>query len=211
VLGDPLRAGGGTVVRLVGITGNSGSGQSTAAGFVAGLTAGVCSLDEIGHRLLDRDYVARDLAMRLCRPELSALRGTVLRRALSADAFTDRSVLHAIEAALHPRMVRWARCAAATARTLPGIRVLEGALLVELGIAPLLDRLVVVRDTPERCAARAADRDGVDAATIALRWSHQLPMEAKAAMADYVVENDGGKDDLRDRIVSIFRGLNHPG
>ncbi|MEN8209983.1 MAG: hypothetical protein ABFR50_12115, partial [Candidatus Fermentibacteria bacterium] len=47
---------------LVGITGNSGCGQTTAASFVAERCGGVCSLDRIGHRLLNKRYVLRGLA-----------------------------------------------------------------------------------------------------------------------------------------------------
>lgn len=191
-------------VRLVGITGNSGSGQSTAAGFAAEVCSGVCSLDAVGHRLLDRTYVISDLAMRLCRPDLLRLRGVALRRELGRSAFSDPALLDAVNAVLHPRMIGWARSAAVTLRTLPGLRVLEGALIIELGIAPLLDRLIVVRDTLERSARRVGLRDGIPEAEVARRWSRQLPLETKAEMADWVVDNLGTQADMRIRILSIF-------
>jgi dephospho-CoA kinase len=213
MLGDSVihpRTEGGAPVRLVGITGNSGCGQSTAAGYASGLCAGVCSLDSVGHRLLERHYVVSDLAMKLCRMDLLELRGPVLRRELGRTAFTDPALLDAVNRTLHPRMQGWARMTAARARVLPGIRVLEGALIVELGLAPLLDRLIVIRDTLERCAERISDRDGVPVTETALRWRSQLPLETKASMADWVIDNTGGKDDMRALIVSIFAGMNRP-
>jgi len=197
-------------VRLVGITGNSGCGQSTAADFASGFCDGVCSLDSVGHRLLDRSYVASDLAMRLCRPDLLRLRGPELRRELGRTAFSDPALMDAVNAVMHPRMQGWARAAAARLRTLPGLWVLEGALIVELGLAPMLDRLIVVRDTLERCAVRVSVRDEVPETETALRWERQLPLESKASMADWVIENNGSKADMRTRIVSIFAGMNRP-
>jgi dephospho-CoA kinase len=197
-------------VRLVGITGNSGCGQSTAAAFASGFCDGVCSLDVIGHRLLDRSYVASDLALRLCRPDLLRLRGTELRRELGRTAFSDPALMDAVNSVMHPRMLGWARTSAARLRTLRGLWVLEGALIVELGLAPMLDRLIVVRDTIERCAARVTARDGVPETETALRWKMQLPLETKASMADWVIDNAGSKADMRTRIDSIFAGMNRP-
>jgi dephospho-CoA kinase len=200
----------GSPVRLVGITGNSGCGQSTAAGFASGLCAGVCSLDAVGHRLLDRSYVVSDLAKKLCRMDLLELRGPALRREMGRTAFSDPVLLDAVNSTLHPRMQGWARMAAAKARLLPGIRILEGALIIELGLAPILDRLIVIRDTLERCAERVSNRDGVPEKETALRWRSQLPMEIKTSIADWVIDNNRGKDDMRARIVSIFAGMNRP-
>jgi dephospho-CoA kinase len=197
-------------VHMVGITGNSGCGQSTAAGFASGFCDGVCSLDVIGHRLLERRYVISDLAERLCRPDLLGLQGPALRGELGRTSFSDPVLMEAVNSVLHPRMQGWARSAAVRLGTLPGLWVLEGALIVELGLAPLLDRLIVIRDTLERCAARVSIRDGVSEAETALRWRRQLPLETKASMADWVIDNTGDKADMRTRIVSIFAGMNRP-
>ena len=212
MLGDQVdRTGGGRPISLVGITGNSGCGQSTAAGFASDMCAGVCSLDEIGHRLLEKRYIVSLLAESLCRNDLRTLRGPDLRKELGRTAFSDAGVLEAINSVLHPRMQGIVRLAASAARKAPGIRVLEGALLIELGLAPLMDRLIVVRDSLERCSARVAARDSVALEETSRRWRSQLPIDDKASMADWVVDNSGSKDDMRTSIVSIFASMNRPG
>ncbi len=210
-----MTGGSGCRTLLVGITGNSGSGQTTAAGAVADMCSGVCSLDEVGHRMLRRSYVATDLAMKLCAPELRRLRGDGLRRWLAGRAFEDPRVMQALRSTVHPRMVRWARASAALLRErCGGVYVLEGALLFELGLDRIMDSVLVVSDTKERCLGRAAARSGTDPSRAARVWEHQMDIAEKARLADAVIENSGERAHLervsRDIFAKTTGGLAGP-
>ena len=192
---------------LVGITGNSGCGQSTAASFAADFASGVCSLDGIGHRLLRKPYVLAELERKLGIPDAADMGHDELRRLLSGMVFGDPSRMALLNGILHPRMVRWVRMVACDLSALEGIWILEGALIFELGLAELLDRTITVADTLERCAGRLALRDGIAPDAAAERWNNQLPVSEKASMSDHVVENSGDLDYLKSQIVSIFTGF----
>jgi len=191
---------------LVGITGNSGCGQTTAAGFASAYCSGVCSLDETGHRLLERQYVLSDLVMRYCMPELSELRGDDLRSVLRDIVFDDPHEMEKLNSVVHPRMKRWAISSAARLRNGAdnGIWVLEGALIYELGLDALLDLVIVVSDTPERCARRISVRDGISTGEALKRWSFQMSLAEKEAACDIVITNQGSEDDMGRAIRSIF-------
>lgn len=191
--------------RLVGITGNSGCGQTTAAMAAAEYCRGVCSLDVTGHRLLDRPYVATDLARSFCRPELLRLRGDSLRSELRRTVFTDPVEMEKLNSILHPRMKRWTAISAAALRSAgPGIWILEGALIFELGLESFLDFIIVVSDTPERSAERVAGRDGITVEEALARWENQMDLAEKEAASDLVLRNSGTEDDIRGAIRSIF-------
>jgi dephospho-CoA kinase len=192
---------------LVGITGNSGCGQSTAAGFIAGRCAGVCSLDRIGHRLLTRAYVLRDLADEFSREDLLTMNEKNVRLELGSVVFDDIEKMNVLNSVLHPRMIRWASMTAAILTGKKGIWVLEGALIYELGIDEYLDYMITVEDTIERSAEHLTIRDNISAEYALKRWKYQFPIHTKSSRADYVVDNSKDLDYMKQQILTIFEEI----
>ncbi len=192
---------------LIGITGNSGCGQSTAAGFLAGYSSGICSLDATGHRMLTKPYVLKELAAGLLRNDILTMSENRIRRELGRVVFDDPQKLAILNSILHPRMIRWACVSSAVLRSSSGIWILEGALIYELGIDRYLDRIIVIEDTPWRSAERLALRDDISPEYALKRWRRQLPMDEKIKRADHVVHNSKSKDYLRQQILNIFEEL----
>lgn len=192
---------------LVGITGNSGCGQTTAANYISEECSGICSLDLVGHRLLDRQYVISGLSDAFSRPEFNHLDGESTRSELRKIVLNDTKAYAILNSVLHPRMIRWAVNSARILRQLKGIWVLEGALICELGIHELLDYLIVVQDSEKRCISRVAARDNISLEDAAKRWEVQLPIKNKLTMADEVVNNSGELDNLKQQILTIFQRI----
>lgn len=189
---------------LVAVTGNSGCGQTTAASFIEGLVNGICSLDRIGHRMLEKDYVLRELEDALGMDDTGRMDGQRLRRRLSALVFSDPGKMEKLNSLVHPRMRGWVELSSSVLLRRSGIWVLEGALIFELGLDELFQHTVVIRDTLERCARRLESRDGISREMTENRWKNQMPIEEKASRGDYVVDNSGDTDYLRGQILSIF-------
>ncbi len=189
---------------FVGITGNSGCGQSTAASFAAEQCEGVCSLDTIGHRLLNKRYVKRDLADGFSNRSLQAMNESDIRSELRGIVFDDPQKMAVLNSILHPRMVRWASISAELVKNGKGIRVLEGALIYELEIDRYLDCMIVIEDTAERCAERIAARDDIQVEYALKRWDRQFPIYAKVERADYVVHNTQDMEYMKQQILTIF-------
>lgn len=192
---------------MVGITGNSGCGQSTAAGFIAEYCTGICSLDRIGHRLLSKPYVLRDLAADFSRADLLTMNADRIRSELGRIVFHDPGKMDLLNSILHPRMVKWASMTAAILTGRKGIWVLEGALIYEIGIDRYLDYMIAVEDTIERSAEHLAIRDGISAEYAFRRWNYQLPVHTKSSRADYVVDNSKDLDYMKQQILTIFEEI----
>ncbi len=192
---------------LIGITGNSGCGQTTAAKYISKDCSGICSLDQIGHRLLNRKYVISELSDAFSRPEFNHMNGESIRNELRKIVLNDTKAYAVLNSVLHPRMIRWAACSARILRKSEGIWVLEGALICELGIHELLDYLIVVQDSEKRCISRVAARDNISFKDAAKRWEVQLPIENKLTMADEIVNNSGELDNMKEQILTIFQGI----
>lgn len=192
---------------LLGVTGNSGCGQSTFAIELSRCGAEVCSLDRVGHRLLERPPVAGRVEEALGLPGLAGQDLDRIRSRVGELVFEHPDRLRTLNSIVHPMMRRWAHIAASRLRPKEGLFVLEGALILELELSPLLDRLVVVRDTMQRCMSRAARRDGTSPETVRARWRAQWSMDRKAAAADFVVRNSGGEGRLRGEARALYSRL----
>jgi dephospho-CoA kinase len=192
---------------FVGITGNSGCGQSTAAGYVAEHCAGVCSLDRIGHRLLKRRYVQRDLADGFSNSSLLTMDESEIRSELRNIVFDDPQKMIILNSILHPRMIRWVSTSAEIMKNSKGIRVLEGALIYELEIDRYLDYMIVIEDTADRCAERIAARDDISVEYALKRWEQQYPINAKVERADYIIHNTRDMDYMKQQILTIFEDI----
>ena len=190
---------------LIGITGNSGCGQTTAAEYISEECSGICSLDLVGHRLLDRRYVISELADSFSRTEFNHMDGESIRIELRKMVLNDTKAYAILNSVLHPRMIRWAVNSARILRKLKGIWVLEGALICELEIHKMLDYLIVIQDSEYRCVSRVAARDNISLKDAAKRWEVQLPIENKSIMADEVVNNSGELDNMKQQILTIFQ------
>ena len=85
--------------------------------------------------------------------------------------------------------------------------VLEVPLLVEAGWAPLVSTVVVV-DCPEDVAVhRLVEGRGMDEADARRRVAAQASREVRLAAADFVIANDGTREDLRRRVAELWAAL----
>jgi dephospho-CoA kinase len=80
-------------------------------------------------------------------------------------------------------------------------------LLFEVGLDGTLDSVVVVWAPPAVQRVRLAARDGLSGDEADARLAAQLPIDEKAARADFVVENVGLPADLDDKAARLLADL----
>jgi dephospho-CoA kinase len=185
-------------VLRVGLTGGAASGKSTLARLLGGLGAAVCDADAVVEELYQPGRPGALVVQELFGPGALAGDRSVDRGALARLVLTDPAARRRLEEAVHPlvrKAVEGWLSALAHASALPGVAVVEAALLVETGAYRDQDRLVVVSAPYEVRRARAL-AGGWSAMKFAQVVAAQLDDPAREAVADYVVRNDGGLDAL---------------
>lgn len=190
----------------VGLTGGIGSGKSAVLDELVALGA-------VG---IDADAVARDVVLPGTRgfdavaaafgPAVVAIDGGLDRRRLAAIVFADAGERARLEAITHPliRAETERRIAAAA----PDAIVVNAVpLLVESGIAAQFDVVVVVQaslaDRLDRVLASRGMSDGDARARIAVQASD----EERAAIAWWVIVNDGTLEELRAEVARLWAAL----
>ena len=189
----------------VGLTGGIGSGKSEVARL----------LREHGAYVVDSDVLAREVVAPGT-PGLAAVveefgpavltdAGELDRPALAAIVFEDPEALARLNAVVHP-LVGAAAAEAYARAPADAIVVHDVPLLVETGMAPLFDVVVVV-DAPDDVRVERLVRRGLAEADARARIAAQATREVRNAAAHHVVANTGSLDDLRARVAELWRTL----
>jgi len=192
---------------LIGITGGVGTGKSLAAQALRDLGAVVFSADEAareaaapGSQVLRA--IEQQFGPRALQPD-----GTLDRRWLADRVFRDPEARRVLESLTHPAILAILRRQIEEARARLGpeaVIVVEAPLLFEAGMAGWFDAILAITAPEEVQIARLMRRDGLTQDEARLRIAAQMPLEEKAARADFVVPNTGTPEDLKRRIGQIY-------
>ncbi|WP_419838715.1 dephospho-CoA kinase [Candidatus Poriferisodalis sp.] len=194
----------------VGLTGGIGSGKSTvASGFV-----------EHGAVLIDADAIVRsqqapsspvfvEMVERFG-DHIVAPDGTLDRGAVAAIVFNDPDALADLNAITHPPVGREIRRRLSELEGTDCLVVLDIPLLGEglaKGQRPRYQTSgILVVDTPTDIAVeRLVTSRGFSADDARARIAAQLSREERLAIADWVIDNSGGLDELEAAIGAAFR------
>lgn len=187
----------------VALTGGIASGKSTVATLFQTLGAGLIDTDQIA-----RDIVApgsealREIVERFGEQVLTPA-GTLDRAQLRDLVFRDPRARADLEAITHPRI--HAQVAQRSQRRREPYLLVAVPLLAETGTAGDYDRVLVVDCPPEMQRLRLMQRDGGDAAAADRVLTAQASREARLALADDVILNDGNIQHLARQVESLHK------
>jgi len=191
-------------VRIYGITGGTGSGKSEAARRFAELGVPIIDADAIGHDVIARGGVAEKAVIAAFGPEIVS-DGAIDRAKLGARVFSDEEARRRLNAIVHPAigMVIATRCAALAEEGNEAV-IVDAALLAENGRKDdYLSGLIVVTCPLDVRIRRLSAFRGIDEPEARRRIAAQTPPERKLAIADWVIDNGGSKEELRARVDAI--------
>ncbi len=171
-----------------GLTGNIGSGKSTAARIFSVLGVPVFYADQQAKQLYQDPEVIREVVS-LFGGDVTDANGHVVFKHLAKVVFSDPEKLRQLNALIHPRVrekyYSWLELHQEQPYTIQ-----EAAIMVESGLYKQMDAVVVITAPEYQRLQRILGRDGTTEEEVKKRMSQQLPEEKLVEMADFVVKND---------------------
>ena len=192
----------------VGLTGGIGSGKSAVS----------AELTTHGDVVIDADAIAREV-VEPGTPGLARVvtefgeqvlteDGRLNRPKLGELVFADESQLSRLNAIVHPLVgERSGQLMEQALADNAEIVVYDVPLLVENGLGPLYDVVVVVDAPDELRVERVATNRGMPREQVWARVRSQADRETRLAAADLVVDNSGSLQDLRGRVADLWAEL----
>ncbi|MEU8551070.1 dephospho-CoA kinase [Streptomyces roseoverticillatus] len=190
----------------VGLTGGIGAGKSEVSRLLASYGAVIVDSDRIAREVVEPGTpglaaVVAEFGDAVLTPE-----GALDRPKLGAIVFADPDRLAALNAVVHP-LVR-ARSAELEAAVAPDAVVVHDVpLLAENGLAPLYDLVVVVDAGTETRLDRLVRLRGMTPEEARARMTAQATREARLAVADIVIDNDGPLEALEPQVAKVWQQL----
>ncbi|MBF6239708.1 dephospho-CoA kinase [Nocardia otitidiscaviarum] len=198
----------------IGLTGGMGAGKSTVAR----------SLVARGAVLVDSDVIAREVVapgteglaalVDAFGSDILAADGSLDRPALAAKAFASDAARTTLNSITHPLVGRRTAELIAAAPA-DAIVVQDIPLLVENGLAPFMNLVLIVDAAEETRVRRLVEFRGVDEADARARIAAQATDEQRRATADVLLDNNGAEDAViaavhrlwEERLVPFERNL----
>lgn len=189
---------------VVGLTGGIGAGKSTVAEFFARLGALVIDADQLARMAIERgtDGFA-DVMLRF--GDEVIVNGDIDRKKLAEIVFSDVQARRDLEAIIHPR-VQALFAEAVADLDQDDILIYEIPLLVETEAAEKFDYVITVESDLELRKERLLKK-GLYISQIEKRMASQASEEARTAVADSVIRNDGDEDSLLRQVENIWESV----
>lgn len=191
---------------MIGLTGNIGSGKSTVAKLLAEQGARVIDADVLAREATDDAGVLAEIAATFGQHLVTD--GSLDRAALADVVFSDEGRRRQLNGIIHPFVRRRAAELAAGYREAgEQVVVQDIPLLFEGNMQDRFDRVFVVTAPLETRLERVRQRSGLTDEEFRRRDAAQLPLEQKAALADFVIDNSGEPEELRGQVEKTWREL----
>ncbi len=189
----------------VGLTGGIGAGKSTVADLFAQRGAVVIRADELARQVIEKSTSGFDQVVSRFGENILDANGEIDRAKLAAIVFNDQESLTDLENIIHP-LVREKSNQIMNEQTPETIIVNEIPLLLEKGMQPLFDFLVIVISSEKNRLARLIN-SGFTQEQVLARMSKQVDDETRKASADFLIVNDGNLDQLEIDVEKIWQTL----
>lgn len=187
----------------VGLTGGIASGKSTVASMLADLGAVIIDADALAREVVAKGTPGLHAVVEEFGEELLGPDGELDRPAMGRLVFNHDTARKRLESIVHPLVFE--RIVALEEQAEDGAVVVHDIpLLAESGRADTFDAVIVVDAPPELQLARMTADRGWTVEDAESRIRSQASSEDRLAIATYVIENTGTREDLRKRVAEVF-------
>ncbi len=189
----------------VGITGGIGSGKSTVSRFFSELGVPVYDSDQRAKSLMQHD----DSIIIKIKKEFgddSYLNNMLNRSHIAEIVFKNELKLKQLNAIVHP-VVRTDFNNWLSQNSNARFVIKEAAIMIESGAYKDLDKLIVVNANREQKIKWIKKRDHLLLEDIENRIQNQLSDKIRNQYADFIIENNSSKKELKQQVLSIYNKL----
>ncbi len=197
-------------MKIIGVTGNIGTGKSTVSGMLKDLGATHLDADKVGHELLLVGSLAYPEIIKTFGSSILGEKGEVERPKLGAIVFQNPEKLQKLNDIMWPRIIelsqkKWQEMGRNGARVV----VFEAAVMIEAGWQKLMDELWVTSAPEDVVIKRLLAGGRFTEQQVRDRINSQMPAAEKAKLAQVIVDTNCDLIELRKRVSGLWkqRGL----
>ena len=193
-------------MKVLGLTGNIGTGKSTASSIIKGLNIKVIDCDIVSREVAEDKDILKQLENTFGREVINS-DNTLNRKKLGEIVFSDKNSLKKLNSIMHPAM----RCKIKEYINIYSktekVCVLDGAILIEAGFNDLVEDIILISSTENLQLKRVNKRDGHSYEYIKGIINSQMPLEEKEKYCKYIIYNNYTIEYLENEIKGIIKSF----
>ena len=190
----------------VGLTGGIGSGKSAVSSLFEEWGAFIFDADAVAKDILNNDPTAQSEIIAEFGTDVLNKDGKIEKNKLSRIAFQDENHQLRLNTTIHPYVFR--KIDSSFDKILQkgkhDMFCVDAALIYESGADAHMDYVIVVTSHLRLRTERVMERGGLTREEFLRRLELQWPDEDKTHMADYVIHNNGTRENLLNESKKVF-------
>lgn len=183
---------------VIGLTGGVASGKSTVLKeFKKYKFIKTIDVDRFCHKLYGDEKIRRKILEEF---------KTLNRKKIAEIVFSDKTKRLALEAIIHPPVIRWLKEKIDKYKAESGVKaiVAEIPLLFEKKLERIVDKVVLAYAPVKVQVKRAINKYGITREQALMRIKSQLPWKHKIFGSDYIINTTSGINEIRRKIKKII-------
>ena len=196
---------------IVGLTGGIVGGKSTVASMFKDLGAKIIDADKLGHSVILPQKPAWKKITRLFGKDILRNDLTIDREQLGKIVFANQILLKKLNEITHPEIMKLIKKEINLARNenhnQEKILIIDAALIYEVKIDRLMDKIIVVYIDEDEQIKRLTNRNNLSKKEALQRIKSQMPIKEKVKMADYVIDNSSSLGKTKEQVKKIWKNL----
>jgi len=190
----------------LGVTGGLGSGKTTACGFLKEKGAVVFDADAVAKNIiLTNQHVQQTIEETF---NVKVVReGRLDTKKLASLAFVSEENQSTLNNIVHPEVIKVLEEEIESHGGKTELFVVDAPLIFESGLDARLDYTVLIYAKLKIRLERALRRGNLSREEIMRRIKFQMPEEEKKELADFVIDNNGSLEQLRESMHRLYDEL----
>lgn len=169
-------------------------------------------LDKHGFVVLDTDLMAHDILMD--KPDIPKAfadydvfeYGRLSREKLGKLVFNNNDLKQKLEGIIHP-LIKEELETAFNVYSEENVIFITVPLLFEVGWENLFDKIIFIQCDDKLRLERLMERNGYTKEYAQTRLNSQLPQDEKAKKSDYIIENNGSKEEFKIKAEEFIESI----
>lgn len=196
-------------MKVIGLTGGTGSGKSVVSRRLAAEGLAVIDADRIGHEIIEQGKPAYEDILGYFGGGILDGNGDIVRRRLGEIVFRDAEKLAFLNQCTHKYIIAEIKRQIGEAQREGAVKavVLDAPLLLEAGLDAICDEIWVVFADDETRLKRIMERDRVCEETAQARIASQKSWEEYRNAADKVIDNSRDIAFAEEQVSQLVKKL----
>ena len=191
-------------MKIIGLSGQSGSGKTTVLETFSQLGFEVCDCDKVSREVMEKGTPCTAELISVFGRDIASEEGEIYRKKLAEKVFFDRSKLEKLTEITHRSRKEYIFEKIDESRQRgERVFVIDAPLLFESGLDKICDITLAVIADRETRISRITERDRISRELAEKRIDAQLSEDELKRLSEEVIENNKTKEDLKKAVLNF--------